>query len=265
MNFIKSQISFKITLPILVAVLLGYIFFASTIAAEEKTMSEKEVIDLLKRTDLNASPEIYEAYIILKNYKPNRKPVESKAHFYRKGDKMLAIYLTPAIQKGQAYIRNGDDMWMFLPNSKKITKIGAKDQSMGGEASNTDILRVDLVYDYNGTYLGEEELEGVLCYKLELIAKKRTIAYDKVIYWISVEKELPVKREYFALSGKKLKIMYFKDVVMIGGDERPSFVLIENAQNNQYKTEMIYTEMTVDVEINDNIFTPTYIKRKQVF
>ena len=224
-------------------------------------MTPEQIRELIERTDKNSAPEQYESYVILMNYKPGDKKTEQKAHIYRKEDKVLVIMLSPPLEKGQAFIRNEDDMWMYLPKSKKVMRIGAKENSMGGEMSNTDIMRVDLAEDYNGIYLGEEVVEGVLCYKLELKAKDRTIAYDKVIYWISKDKELPVKREYYSLSGRLLKSMYFRDLKYFAGQEIPSYILIINERNNGYSTEMIIEELYPQNNIQDHIFTPSYVKR----
>ena len=56
---------------------------------------------------------------------------------------------------------------------------------MGGEASNADLIRTAMADDYNPVYQGEEVMARVVCHKLELTAKKRTVAYDRVIYWIA--------------------------------------------------------------------------------
>ncbi|MBN1799494.1 MAG: outer membrane lipoprotein-sorting protein [Spirochaetales bacterium] len=240
--------------------IIALLFFTAT-ACSAFGMSPEQVHALIKRVDANSAPIQYESYLSIKNHKPGGSFTEQKAHVYRKDDKVLIVITSPAIQKGQAIIRNADDMWMYLPNSGKVLRIGAKEQSMGGEASNTDLLRVDLAEDYTGTYVGEETVDGTLCYKLELKANDRTIAYDKVIYWISKEKELPVKREYYSLSGKHLKTMYLKDVKNFHGRVRPSFLLILNEQNTQYKTEILVEEMVAVNNLGDFIFTPSYARR----
>ncbi len=188
-------------------IILIHFLLLISVNISAQSMSQREVTALLERTDRNNAPEEYESYMIMRNYKLDGNMVENETHCYRKGDFIAVIFTSPAIQQGQVFLRNEDDMWMYLPRSRKLTRIGAKDQSAGGEASNTDILRLDLVDDYNASYLGQEMVDGVMCYKLELTAKNRTIAYDRVLYWISVDRELPVKREYYALSGMKIKTM----------------------------------------------------------
>jgi outer membrane lipoprotein-sorting protein len=220
-----------------------------------------QVHALVRRVDENSAPPQYEAYMSITNYKPAASPTEQKAHVYRKDNKVLIVITAPPIQKGQAIIRNGDDMWMYLPNSGKVLRIGAKEQSMGGEASNTDLLRVDLAKDYTGTYLGEETVEGTSCYKLELKARDRTIAYDKVVYWVSKDRELPVKREFYSLSGRLLKTMYFRDLKDYHGRIKPSVMLIVNEKNPEYKSEIVLEDMTEVHNLADFIFTPSYALR----
>ncbi len=224
-------------------------------------MTPEDVHALVERVDNNSSPIQYESDLAIKNYGPGGSLTEQQAHVFRKGDKVLIAITAPAIQRGQAVIRNTDDMWMYLPNSGRVLRIGAKEQSMGGEASNTDLLRVDLAKDYNGAYGGEESIDGVPCYKLELLAKDRTIAYDRVVYWVSKDRELPVKREFYSLSGKLLKTMYFKDVKSYQGRMRPSFMLIQNEKNQQYKTEIILMDMIEVNNLQDFMFTPSYAQR----
>ena len=224
-------------------------------------MSKQAVQELVTRTDAHASPAQYESYMIMSNYKPNRKPVVNRTHVYKKDDKMVLVFVSPAIQQGQSFVRNGDDMWMYMPKSKKIIRIGAKDRSMGGEVSNVDIMRTDLAKDYNGIYIGEGNIDGVPCHKIELTAKQRLVAYDKIVYWISRDKEQPVKREYYALSGKKIKTMYFKKIKTLGGMQRPSMISIVNENNTKYKTEIVIENMNLNVDFDDHIFYPEYIKR----
>lgn len=241
------------------AVLITLTIIPITLSASD--MSPQEVKSLIQRADKNMFPSQYEAYVLMMDYKLNNKTTEELLHVYRKEDKMLAVFLSPPIQKGQAFIRNGDDMWSFLPTSKKVIRIGAKDKSMGGEASNGDILRVDLAEDYTGTYLGDEIIEGKLCYKLELKAKNRSISYDRIVYWINKQKEIPVKREYYTFSGKKIKTSYFQNLQSINGSEIPCLVIFQNEINRQYKTEMVIQDLNSNVQLNDSMFTPAYAKR----
>lgn len=244
-------------LLILVVLVLPYT------AVFSEGLSVDEVRQLIIQTDNNTAPPQFESYVTMKNYKPGRDTIVQRIRFHRKEDKIVGIIESPVSQKGQAFIRNGDNMWMYLPKSEKVIRISPKETSMGGQASNADIMRLDLAKDYDGKYLGDEVVDGYPCYKLELKAKLRTVAYDRVIYWISREKGLPVKREFYTISGNLIKTMYCKDFKVLGGRERPTLNIIESATNKNFKTELIFESMNPNVSYEDNIFNPSYVKRLQ--
>lgn len=237
------------------------IFGLNITAVSAQGLSGEELVQLLIRTDNNTLPNQFESFLTIKDYKPGKTPRVYNAHIYRKEDKMIIFLTSPVSQKGEAVIRNGDDMWMYLPKSEKTLRVGAKDNSLGGEASNADLMRVDLAKDYDGTYLGMETIDNINCYKLELKAKRRTVAYDKVICWISGDHELPVKREYYTLSGKWNRTISYSEVKLLGGRERPSLIRIENLENKGCISEIVTDDLNPDVTLNDTIFNPLYVKQ----
>jgi len=223
-------------------------------------MTQEQVASLIERADKNMAPNQYESYMTITDYKPAGKYTTSRYHFYRKDNKMIGVIVDPPKQRGQVFLRNGDDMWMYLPKSKKITRIGAKESSMGGEASNADLMRIDLAKDYRGSFQGFEQINGILCYRLELKAVDRSLAYDRILYWVSKIQEIPVQSEYYSLSGKKLRTMHFSQNKMYAGLLRPSVVEIVNAKNPAYRTVIMIETMQEKHDLGDNMFTPSFVK-----
>jgi outer membrane lipoprotein-sorting protein len=102
---------------------------------------------------------------------------------WKKGDeKGLVRYTSPPKERGTAYLRSGESTWMFLPSAEKVVRVGTKQNFGGGDFSNGDIFRLSLTRDYNPTLAGEETMEGQSCYKLDLKAKDRSVAYDRVLW-----------------------------------------------------------------------------------
>jgi outer membrane lipoprotein-sorting protein len=239
--------------------LLGLFFVAVICRAQE--MPADEALSFIARTDKLMSPAEYESWMVMTNYKPGRQPTKNRTHVYRREDKMVAIFLDPPIQKGEAFIRSGDDMWMYLPRSKKVTRIGAKETSMGGEASNADLMRVDLARDYTAVSAVTEDVSGRASWKIELKARDRSISYDRIICWIDKDSGIPSRREYYALSGRKMKTMTFSDVRMLGSRQRPGAMLIVNEDNPEYRTEMVVETLKEGLAQGDQIFTPSYVQQ----
>jgi outer membrane lipoprotein-sorting protein len=173
---------------------------------------------------------------------------------------MLMVITQPRLMKGQAILRRSDDMWLYLPRSRTVTRIGAKEQSLGGEASNADLLRTELGRDYQVNLVGMEDVDGEECYHLRLKALKRSLAYDQVDYWIAREAGLPVKREYYSLSGKLLRTITFADRREFGGRLIPARTTITNQLNPGYATTITLVKTRENSPIPDARFTTAWLE-----
>jgi len=192
--------------------------------------------------------------------KPERV-VEMKG--WKKGDDQgLVRYTAPAKERGTAYLRSGESTWLYLPAAEKVVRVGAKQNFGGGDFSNADIFRLSLVKDYDPTLVGEEPAEGQTCFKLELKAKDRSIAYDRVVYWVRSDGTFyPVKADYYTLSGKNLKSLVLTQVKPIGGRPRPTLLTMESRVDEGSRTRLEFLTIQDDVRLDDRVFTPSALER----
>ncbi len=182
---------------------------------------------------------------------------------WKKGDALgLVRYTAPAKERGTAYLRNGANTWLYLPSGEKVVRVGAKQNFGGGDFSNADIFRLSLVNDYVPTLAGEEPLLGVACYKLELKAKDRSIAYDRVVYWVRSDGTFfPVRAEYYTISGRRLKTLTLTEVARLGDRTRPRTLTMESALEQGSKTVLRFLAIADDVTLDDRMFTPSALER----
>ena len=244
---------------ILGTMLLAF-FFSFSMLPSAFSLTDEEATKLVKDIDQTIYPLECRIMGEMKNFQGEGRQTENRMEVLRKDDMLLAIFLSPPIQKEQKFLRNGDNMWTYLPRSKRVMRISAKERSMGGEANNSDVMRVDLVKDYIVKYIGDESLDSTTCYKLELLGKERKVAYKKIIYWISKDQKLPVKRELYSISGRLMKNMYFEDVKKINGVDRPTKWIIENVIDPTYRTEFLFLEIDEEARFRNTMFTPAYLK-----
>lgn len=192
--------------------------------------------------------------------KPDRV-VEMKG-FKSGDDKGMVRYTAPAKERGTAYLRDGESTWLYIPSGEKVVRVGAKQNFGGGDFSNADIFRLSLVKDYDPTLVGEEEIEGVRCSKLDLKAKDRKVAYDRVLLWVRTDGTFfPVRAEYFTISGKKLKWLTIANVARLGSRERPTELAMENALERGARTTLRFLEIQDDVVIDPRLFTPSALEK----
>jgi outer membrane lipoprotein-sorting protein len=182
---------------------------------------------------------------------------------FKKGDRQgLVRYTAPPKERGTSYLRNGDSTWLYLPSAEKVVRVGAKQNFGGGDFSNADIFRLSLVLDYTPTLAGEEEAEGQACYKLELKAHDRSVAYDRVVYWVRSDGTFyPVRAEYYTIAGKKLKWLVISEVALLGGRKRPTLLTMESALDAGARTALQFLAIDEGVKLEDTLFTPSAMER----
>ncbi|MFZ1575772.1 MAG: outer membrane lipoprotein-sorting protein [Chromatiaceae bacterium] len=121
-----------------------------------------------------------------------------------RGFDVVTTTLAPAHSKGNRLLMLKENMWFDKPGLNKPVPI-SKRQKLMGTAAYGDIASTDYANDYNATLLGEDDVEGKLCWVYDLQAKHRNVTYDRIKYWVEKDKMIGVKADYFTVSGKKFK------------------------------------------------------------
>lgn len=211
---------------------------------------------LLLQVDRNLNPESYESYKKLINIEPNGKKKEFVLFTVKKGkDKVAALFLSPASEKGRSTLRLGENMWLYIPNVGKPIRITSLQSVVGGVFNNADILRLDYASEYNVEKV--DDMEGE--YLLYLKAKTKTVAYDRLKMWVQKEKLVPVKIECLTESSMLVKTIYFKNIQDFGeGIVRPAVIETDSPLYKDYKSVMIFAKMKAR-ELEDEVFTMTFM------
>jgi outer membrane lipoprotein-sorting protein len=191
----------------------------------------------------------------------SERVVEMKG--WKKGDDLgLVRYTSPPKERGTAYLRNGGSTWLFLPSAEKVVRVGAKQNFGGGDFSNGDVFRLSLTRDYTATLAGEETVDGQACWKLELKARDRSVAYDRVVYWVRTDGTFfPVRADYYTLSGRRLKWLSMDEVARIGGRSRPTRLVMESALETGARTLLKFLTIEDGPRLDDRLFTPSALEK----
>jgi len=208
--------------------------------------------------DRNLQPVSYEMYRKLINIEPDGSSKEFVLYTVKKGqDKMVALFLAPASEKGRATLRLGDNMWLYIPNVGKPIRITSLQSVIGGVFNNSDILRLDYSEEYEAVQI--QEVDGQ--YHLELKAKTGSVAYDRLKMQVDKERLVPSTIECYAASGMLIKTLYYKQTKDFGnGLIRPSVLETDSPLYKGYKSVMIYAKIAPK-ELADEIFSLNYLPR----
>lgn len=214
--------------------------------------------EILKKVDRNLEPESYEMYRKLINIEPSGDKKEFVLYSVKKGrDKVVALFLSPSSDKGRATLRQGDNMWLYIPSVGKPVRITSLQSVIGGVFNNADILRVDYAVEYNAE--GVEDQKDT--YILALKARTNEVAYDKLKMWVDRKVLLPTKIEAYAASGLLIKTLYFKDIRDFGGGiRRPATVETDSPLYKGHKSVMLYSQVKKR-DFPDEVFTLNYLSR----
>jgi len=213
---------------------------------------------VLARVDKNLQPESFEMYRKLINIEPNGTKKEFVLYTVKKGsDKMVALFLSPASEKGRATLRLGDNMWLYIPNVGKPIRITSLQSVVGGVFNNSDIMSLE----YSVEYAVAKAADQGESYLLELQAKTGSVAYDRLKMTVDKKTMLPVAIECFAVSGMLIKTLYFKETKDFGnGIVRPSVMETDSPLYKGYKSIMIWAAIGPK-KIADEVFTLNFLSR----
>jgi outer membrane lipoprotein-sorting protein len=223
------------------------------LAAPARGAAPDEALELLRRYDAVMSPAAFEANTKMTAYREDGSTRSYKMKVLKSGtDKLRALFLEPASAKGQEMLRNGDNLWLYMPNLKRAVRVASRDQFMGGDFNNADVLRVNYEADYEAT-LGDSDAPEVVV--LELKARGPQVAYDRIKLWMKkgpggAKDAQPMKAQFYAASGKLLRSAEFQEVKEIGpGWIRPSKIVMKNELQTARKSEMTWDSATLKKDI----------------
>lgn len=200
----------------------GLVFlFLSVVGAPPSAMQ------LIEKYDEVMGPTHFEAKSMMIAHREDDSERTYKMKILKSDDDKMRIWFDePASVRGQEILRQGENMWVYMPNLKRAVRMASRESFQGGDFNNGDILRVNYKRDYDGVVAESNDIADT--WLLELKAKSTDAAYDKIKLWLRKKDLLPVKGEYYTESGKMLRQAEFSDVKNFGGLKRPAKILMRN-------------------------------------
>jgi len=188
--------------------------------------------------------------------------------YYRRDsdDSFLIVMIAPESEKGNGYLRVGDNFWMYRRNTRTFQHIN-RDENIGGtDARGGDFERRKLpelyvgVKDSSGKETITETMLGkVPVYRFEVTAKVNDVDYPRKTYWISRDNFLPLKEQCFSSSHTLMLTAYYRKYTTANG----KFVPVEHLYIDEFekgnKTIVEISDIQND-RLNDDIFTKAYLE-----
>jgi outer membrane lipoprotein-sorting protein len=227
-------------------------------------------LDLLKKADSLASymdSDFSAEYTIVQD-KPGQSRNTTVAGVFRRDSKEMyvIVIMKPDINKGQGYLKQGETLWVYDPDSRKFNTTSSSDRFQNTNARNSDFTRSTLAEDYSIISGTDEALGPYKCRVLDLEAIATEVTYPKMKIWIS-EDGLVRKTEDYSLSGQLLRTSAMPDYHQIGNRFVPKRIVFQEALRGAMvagkfvneRTQITITKPTFG-GLPDSVFNKTFLE-----
>jgi len=220
---------------------------------------------ILENVDRNISSKnrVFSSKMIIHGRRGSRS-VESKT--WGEGEeKAFTEYIAPAREKGTKMLKLKDKLWMYSPSTDRTIRISGhmlRQSVMGSDLSYEDMMEDQkLTYHYEAVVTGTEPIDGRPCWVLKLEAKTKDVAYFMRKIWVDQSREIPLKEELYAKSGKLLKKLELKDVTRLEDRWFPKRMLFKDMLKKGKGTEFVIQDIKFDQDIPKHIFSKAALRK----
>lgn len=185
------------------------------------------------------------------------------------GEKEIMFFQAPADVRDTSFMNwsfdqvgKEDSQWIYLPALKKVKRIssgGSSDYFMGSDFTYDDLGDRQPTEDTH-KILRTEQFNGEKCYVIESLPLDEDSMYAKTITWVSEEKWIGLKKDFYDEDGDPLKTLEILDI-----NEWKGYWIITNSQmhNTQkdHKTIMELSDIEINTNLQDRLFTERIMTR----
>ena len=239
--------------------------------------------DIMKKADEVPEPKTSSSTATLtihsKKGSDRIREVIMKSKDYGDVTKEVIVFTTPKDVAGTGYLMfeykedsNGNkkdaDNWLYMPAMKKTRRIASSGSESEGSFMGTDFTYQDMgersLNNYTYTLLGEEDVDGVACYKIECISKAHTEKDPRYISYISKKDYIMHKCEFYDRQDTLHRILTCLDFSTIQGYTTAKTMKMENVQTGTWS--LIETKnVTYDSsDIDDSLFTVAALEKGRI-
>ena len=207
--------------------------------------------------------------LVNKKGKSRVRVISMSSKDYGDVKKSVLVFSQPKDVAGVAYLMfewddedRDNDCWLYLPAMKKVRRIS-------GSGREEDFMGTDFTYDDMGdrgvekdifTLLGEEDVDGQPCYKVQAVAKDSAERNPRRIEWYRTSDCLLLKVELYDRQDMLERVMVSENIQTIDGYLTIGKMTIQNAQTG-HKTILEMSDVAYDQSLDDSLFTVATIER----
>lgn len=183
-------------------------------------------------------------------------------------EKQIMFFTSPADVKNTSFMNwsyddasKNDDQWLYLPALKKVKRISSSSKDnefMGSDFTYEDMEKRNPERD-NHKFIKSETYNGEEVWVVQATPKEEE-QYSKKVAWISKEKNIPLKIDFYDEDEELLKTLTITGLNKMGDYWIIVKQTMANVQKN-HKTEILLTNVEVDKGLTEAKFSQREMER----
>jgi len=180
-------------------------------------------------------------------------------------DYFASVVLSPAKEKGIVFLKRENEVWNYIPSIERTIKLPPSmmmQNWMGTDFTNDDLVqRSSITDDYTNTIIGNETIDGLDCWIIELIPNEdAAVVWGKLVMWIDKKDYMQLKTQFFDEYDEMVSIMTGKAIKNFDGKKLPAIIEFVPLDKEGNKTIVERLVWKFDIDINERFFLPNYMK-----
>ena len=236
--------------------------------AEGAAFAAPKAIDLMKKVeDIQEMTSDVRAKVDILQTKAGQgtKKIESIYYLRDSDDAFLIVMTAPESDKGNGYLRVGDNFWMYRQNTRAFQHINRDETIAGTDAHAKDFEKRKLTElyapakDASGVEVAEEMLGKIPVYRFQMEAKVNDVDYPKQTMWVSRDNGLPLKTLSYSASGTLMQTAYYMNYTIVDGRYVPVKQMFIDEFEKGNKTLVELSGISTK-KLDDSLFTKAYLE-----
>lgn len=248
-------------------ILLSLLFVLSPVVAQSATVNAataEKAFQIMESTgDILAYHGDYSATISLVVEKPGKpdESVQYKIFERTDSDLMTIVQLFPEADKGNGFLRDGDNIWSYDPISRKFTHTSLKESLADSDIKIDDVKQAKTKWRDNYTVdkVAAGKLGNYSVYVITLLAKTNEPSYAKSVYYIRQDVPLTLKVEEYSGSDRLMRTTLIPKYSKVSAGYVPTQMIMRDELNPGEQTQQVVSDLSF-AALPDRIFTKAYLE-----
>jgi len=229
-------------------------------------LSAQTALEIVKKADGIARGTTSYAEVTITSVRPKWSKEMNMKIWSKGSDYSVSLVTSPAKEKGSVFLKRKTEVWNYVPSIERTIKLPPSmmmQNWMGTDMTNDDMVKQSsIVVDYTHKKIGEENIQGLDCWKIELTPKEdAAVVWGKIIMWIDKTDYMQMKIAFYDEDDFLVNKLLAFNPKMFGTRKLPSKIEYIPVEKKGQKTVIEYKTWDFDIEIPDNYFTSQYMKR----